>query len=81
MSPAEFQALALSLREAGAVKVRCGDLEVIWPGPYTPSADARQAFNKARAGSNGKHEAPQPANAEEARLLAYRRELNGEDDD
>ena len=78
MTGAEFQALALSLREAGAVKVRCGELEVIWPGPYTPSVEARQALTRTR---NGRQEPQQPASAEEARLLAFRRELNGEDDD
>lgn len=81
MSPAEFSEFALRMREAGAVKVRDGDREVIWPGPLMPSASAQSGFTRSRAtpnpSANGHAETLTP---EEARLRAYRRELAGEDD-
>lgn len=84
MSPEAFQALALALREAGAVKVRAGDLEVIWPGPLTPSMAAQTAFTRSNGAahrSNGHRREETPAaSPEEARLRAFQRELSGEDD-
>lgn len=83
MTADDFKALALALREAGAVKVRAGELEVIWPGPFMPSQQAQGGFIRSRAnghqnGANGRQE-PAPSSPEEARLRAYRRELEGED--
>jgi hypothetical protein len=82
MTPAEFKELALALREAGAVKVRAGELEVIWGAPLSPSVAAQSGFTRAKSpqmnGQNGKERAP--GSAEEARMQAYRRELAGEDD-
>lgn len=83
MTPTEFKELALALREAGAVKVRAGELEVIWPGPFTPSREAQAAFARSRSNghANG-HARPEqpPSSPEEARMRAFQRELNGEDD-
>ena len=79
MTANEFKDLALALREAGAVKVRAGELEVIWPGPFTPSAAAQNGLSRTPA-PNGRSSVPKPKNEEEARLRAFRAELEGSDE-
>ena len=79
MNSDEFKRLALALRETGACKVRAGDLEVIWPGPFTPSPQAREAFTRGVSSIRPSDNEPPASTEEEARLRQYRKELNGED--
>lgn len=80
MTSAEFKELALALREAGAVKVRAGELEVIWPGPFTPSAAAQNGLSKSAIipPPTFRPSAPPPKNPEEARLREFKAELEGD---
>jgi hypothetical protein len=79
MSTDEFRMLALSLRESGAMKVRCGDLEVVWGTPLVPAASAQHVVTPAPR-TNGEGKRPlRPQSPEERRMMEYRAELVGDE--
>lgn len=80
----EFQKLAIALRETGAVRVRWGDFEAMWPAPVVSPL-------LQHPGMGGAHvrqlptipqvKQQQPASRlspEEERMMQYQRELSGE---
>jgi hypothetical protein len=72
VTPSAFQKLALALREAGAVRVKAGDMEAVWATPLLPQ---QVAATRPQNGQNGHRH----VSAEEERMRAYRAELMGDD--
>lgn len=69
----DLRELILALRESGAVKVRVGDVEVLW----APPGAARVAELPVR-GSRAQEPPQRHETPEEQRLRQYRAELTGE---
>jgi hypothetical protein len=72
VTPVAFQKLALALREAGAVRVKAGDMEAVWATPLLPQ---QVPVHRPQSSGNGHRQ----VSAEEERMRAYRAELMGDD--
>ena len=77
---ADFLTLALKLRDEGAVKVRLGELEVVWSTPTKQPPATVAAVEKlaeAQRAHKERHEAEARLPHEERLLREFKRELEG----